>query len=146
MAILRAYNIEFGLDPSYLQIEVLKVTEQGPGIAEATTRLLYLGEPLSDPGTQDLQLENGAWKGLNCNKRELKAGWQCSEAFGEDRGMCIPFWNNYVMDLECELNNPNFFPEAYRLITRSEQESVLNVEEEWDRICDSGALSNSWDS
>ena len=48
------------------------------------------------------------------------------------------------MDLECELNNPNFFPEAYRLITRSEQELVLNGEEELDRICDSGALSNGW--
>ena len=144
MAILRAYTIEFGLEPSDLQIEVLKVTEQGPGIAEATTRLLHLGEPLSDPGTQDLQLEGGVWKGLNCDKRELKAGWQCSEAFGEDRGMCIPFWNNYVRDRECDLNNPNFFPEAYRLITRTEEELVLNVEEELDRICDSGALSNGW--
>ncbi len=146
MAILRAYTIEFGLEPFDLQIEVLEVTEQGPGIAEATTRLLHLGEPLSDPGTQDLQLENGVWKGLNCDKRELKAGWQCSAAFGEDRGMCMPFWNNYVRDRECELNNPDFFPEAYRLITRTEEELVLNVEEELDRICNSGAISNGWDS
>ena len=146
MANLRAYTIEYGLEPSDLQIEVLEVTEQGSGIAEATTRLLHLGEPLSDPGTQDLQLEDGVWKGLNCDKRELKAGWQCSEAFGEDRGMCIPLWMNIVREQECELNNPNFFAEVYRLITRSEQELVLNVEEELDRICDSGALSNSWDS
>ena len=118
----------------------------GPGIAEATTRLLHLGEPLSGRRTQDLQLEDGVWKGLNCDKRELKAGWQCSEAFGEDRGMCIPLWMNIVREQECELNNPNFFPEAYRLITRTEQELVLHVEEELDRICDSGALSNSWDS
>ena len=146
MANLRAYTILLGLEPSDLQIEVLEVIEQGPGVAEATTRLLHLGEPLSDPGTQDLQLEDGAWKGLNCDKRELKAGWQCSEAFGEDHGMCIPLWMNIVREQECELNNPNFFPEVYRLISRSEQELVLNVEEELDRICDSGALSNSWDS
>jgi len=146
MANLRAYTIEFGLEPSDLQIEVLEVIEQGPGIAEATTRLLHLGEPLSDPGTQDLQLEDGVWKALNCDRRELKAGWQCGEAFGEDRGMCIPLWMNIVREQECELNNPKFFPEVYLLIIRSQEELVLNVEEELDRICDSGALSNGRDS
>ena len=40
----------------------IDVTEQAPGIAEATTRILHLGEPISNPGTQDLKLEDGYWK------------------------------------------------------------------------------------
>ena len=142
MANLRAYTIELGLEPSDLQIEVLEVTEQSPGITEATTRLLHRGEPLSDPGTQDLQLEDGVWKALNCDRRELKAGWQCGQAFGDDRGMCMPLWMNIVREQECELNNPNFFPQVYRLITRSQEELVPDVEEELYRLCGSTAMGN----
>ena len=153
---LRAYFTDKGLPPYNLKIDILDIVETSPGFAEATTQFLYLGAAVSEPKTRTLAWEETTflyaksghwrWRFLDCDKRELKAGWQCSEAFGEDHGMCIPLWMNIVREQECELNNPNFFPEVYRLISRSEQELVLNVEEELDRICDSGALSNSWDS
>jgi hypothetical protein len=139
MANLRAYFIDMGMQPYDLQIEILEVTEQAPGIAEATTRILHLGEPISNPGTQDLKLENGAWKTLNCDRRELKAGWRCSEAFGELRGTCLPLWMNYVKDYECDLANPDFFSQLYQLLATSEEFS-LNAPANLRAICGS-----SWD-
>ena len=136
MANLRAYLIVMGMQPYDLQIEILEVTEQAPGIAEATTRILHLGEPISNPGTQDLKLENGAWKALNCDRRELKAGWRCGEAFGELRSMCLPLWTDYVMDHECDLTNPDFFSQLYQLLTTSEEFSE-NVSEHLSGICGS---------
>ena len=134
MANLRAYLIDSGVQPSDLRIEVLDVTEQAPGIAEATTRILHLGEPMSNPGTQDLQLEDGAWKALNCDRRELKAGWRCGEAFGEARDMCLPLWMNFVKDLECDLNNPDFFSQLYLALFTSEDFSE-NPSENLAKIC-----------
>ncbi|MEC8827403.1 MAG: hypothetical protein VX832_01215 [Actinomycetota bacterium] len=134
MANLRAYLIDSGVQPSDLRIEVLEVTEQAPGIAEATTRILHLGEPMSNPGTQDLQLEDGAWKALNCDRRELKAGWRCGEAFGEARDMCLPLWMNFVKDLECDLNNPDFFSQLYLALFTSEDFSE-NPSENLAKIC-----------
>jgi len=136
MANLRAYLVDMGMQPYDLQIEILKVTEQTPGIAEATTRILHLGEPISNPGTQDLKLENGAWKGLNCDRRELKASWRCGEAFGELRSMCLPLWMDYVKDHECDLTNPDFFSQLYQLLTTSEEFSE-NVSEHVRDICGS---------
>ena len=136
MANLRAYLVDMGMQPYDLQIEILKVTEQTPGIAEATTRILHLGEPISNPGTQDLKLENGAWKALNCDRRELKAGWRCGEAFGEHRGMCLPLWMDYVKDHECDLANPDFFSQLYQLITTAEDFSQ-NTSEHLRDICGS---------
>ncbi len=134
MANLRAYLIDSGVQPSDLRIEVLDVTEQAPGIAEATTRILHLGEPMSNPGTQDLQLEDGAWKALNCDRRELKAGWRCGEAFGEARDTCLPLWMNFVKDLECDLNNPDFFSQLYLALFTSEDFSE-NPSENLAKIC-----------
>ena len=136
MANLRAYLIDMGMQPYDLQIEILKITEQTPGIAEATTRILHLGEPISNPGTQDLKLENGAWKGLNCDRRELKASWRCGEAFGELRSMCLSLWMDYVKDHECDLTNPDFFSQLYQLLTTSEEFSE-NVSEHVRDICGS---------
>tara|TARA_B110000014_G_scaffold245698_1_gene217843 strand:- start:142 stop:945 length:804 start_codon:yes stop_codon:yes gene_type:complete len=136
MANLRAYLVDMGMQPYDLQIEILKVTEQAPGIAEATTRILHLGEPISNPGTQDLKLEKGAWKALNCDRRELKAGWRCGEAFGEHRGMCLPVWMDHVKDHECDLTNPDFFSQLYQLITTAEDFSQ-NTSEHLRDICGS---------
>ena len=105
---LRAYLTDIGLPPYNLKIEILDIVETAPGFAEATTQFLHLGTAVSEPKTRTLTWEETTflyaksghwrWRFLDCDKRELKAGWQCSEAFGRHRHMSCLLYTNDAAD------------------------------------------------
>ena len=90
-------------------LDVLRVDQHAPGVVEATTRLLYGGAAISNPGTQRLVFEGLGWRPDNCDARELKIAYECDIAFGEEhRGKCITFWREVVKPSGCDSQNPDF--------------------------------------
>ncbi len=118
MANLRAYFADGGYEPTDLTIQVTDV-RISPTLIEARTQILHQGAPVSPLAIQTLRFEGGALKSLNCDRRELKAAWQCGNTFGELRGICVPMWLNFVKDQRCEVNNQEFFVEFREVLSTS---------------------------
>ena len=118
IANLRAYFTDAGFEPTDLEIEVTDV-QTSPTVIEVRTQILHEGTPVSPLTIQRLQFEEGALKSLNCDRRELKAAWLCGNAFGDQRGICLPLWLNFVKDQRCEINNQEFFAEFREVLSTS---------------------------